>query len=121
MEVAFVPEWADLSSFKTPLRVLAQHFLASRERWKAKYMALREQANRDRTQSRDLRDSREHWKQKAKALAQELAQERRAHRKERAVVQSSPLTADQSPPAPNSRLAPPPARNSRSALPPAQS
>ena len=55
MEVAFVPAWTDLSSFKTPLRVLAQHFLASRERWKAKYMELKEQANRYRTQSRDLR------------------------------------------------------------------
>jgi hypothetical protein len=121
MDVAFVADWADLSSFKTPLRVLAQHFLASRERWKAKYMALKEQANRYRTQSRDLRDSRDHWKQKAKALAQELAQERRAYRKELAVVQSSPPTLDELPPAPNSRVAPPLGPNSRSALPLGQS
>ena len=55
MEVSIVPAWTDLSSFKTPLRVLAQHFLASRERWKAKYMALKEEAKRFRTQTRDLR------------------------------------------------------------------
>jgi hypothetical protein len=115
MEVAFVPDWADLSSFKTPLRVLAQHFLASRERWKAKYMALKEQAKRSRTQARDFRDSRDHWKQKAKALVRELAQERRAYRKERAVVLSSSPTADERPPAPSSRLAPPPGQNSQSA------
>ena len=117
MEVAFVPAWTDLSSFKTPLRVLAQHFLASRERWKAKYIALKEQANCSRTQSRDLRDSRDHWKQKAKALARELAQERRAYRKERAAVQFSPPSADEPPPAPNSRFAPPLGRSSRSAPP----
>jgi hypothetical protein len=121
MEAAFVPAWTDLSSFKTPLRVLAQHFLASRERWKTKYMALKEQANRYRTLSRDLSESRDHWKQKAKALAQELAQERRAYRKERAVAQSSPPSADEPPPAPNSRFAPPPGRNSRFAAPPGQS
>jgi hypothetical protein len=115
MEVAFVPDWADLSSFKTPLRVLAQHFLASRERWKAKYMALNEQANRFRTQARDLRDSRDHWKRKAKTLAQELAQERRAYRKDRAIVQPSPPSTVESPPAPNSRSAPPLGRNSQSA------
>jgi hypothetical protein len=107
MEVAAVPAWTDLSSFKTPLRVLAQHFLASRERWKAKYMALKEQANRARTQSRDLSKSRDHWKQKAKTLARELAQEQRVRRKERSVVQFCPPTADgPSPPAPNSRFAP---------------
>ena len=121
MDVAVVPAWTDLSSFKAPLRVLAQHFLASRERWKAKYMALKEEAMRARTQSRDLRRSRDHWKQKAKALGQELAQERRAHRKEHAVAQSSPPTADGPPPAPNSRFAPPPGWNSRFARPPGQS
>jgi predicted nucleic acid-binding Zn-ribbon protein len=107
MEAAIVPAWTDLSSFKTPLRVLAQHFLASRERWKAKYMAIKEQASRYRRQLRDLRDSREHWKRKAKALERELAQGRRAYRKERAVVESCPPCADGSPPARNSRFAPP--------------
>jgi hypothetical protein len=109
MEVASVPAWTDLSSFQTPLRVLAQHFLASRERWKAKYMELKEQATHARTQSRDLRRSRDHWKEKAKSLAQE----RRAYRKERAVVQSSPPTVDEPPPAPNSRSAPALGRNSQ--------
>jgi hypothetical protein len=50
-----------------------------------------------------------------------LAQERRAYRKERAVAQSSPPSADEPPPAPNSRFAPPPGRNSRFAAPPGQS
>lgn len=103
MEAASVPAWADLSSFKTPVRVLVQHFLASRESWKAKYMALKEEATRFRTQSRDLRRSRDHWKQKAKTLAQELARERRASPKDLATVQSSPPIVLQSPPAPNSR------------------
>jgi hypothetical protein len=106
MEVAFVPAWTDLSSFKSPLRVLAQHFLASRERWKAKYMTLKEQSNLFRTQSRDLRNSRDHWKQKAKALERELAQERRAYRTERALVQPSPPSVNGCPPARNSRFAP---------------
>jgi hypothetical protein len=111
MEVSIVPAWTDLSSFKAPLRVLAQHFLASRERWKAKYMALKEDANRLRTQTRDLGRSRDLWKQKAKTLAQELAQERRAHRRERAEVRSSPPTADERPPAPNVRSAPAPGQS----------
>jgi hypothetical protein len=111
MEVSIVPAWTNLSSFKAPLRVLAQHFLASRERWKAKYMALKEDATRLRTQTRDLGRSRDLWKQKAKTLAQELAQERRAYRKERAVVRSSPPTSDERPPAPNVRSTPPPGQS----------
>jgi transcriptional regulator with AAA-type ATPase domain len=106
MELASVPAWADLSSFKTPLRVLAQHFLASRERWKAKSMAVREQAKRFRTESRDLRRSREHWKRKAQALAHVLAQERRGYRKEGTVVPPSPPSTLGPPPAPNARSAP---------------
>jgi hypothetical protein len=121
MEIAIVPAWTNLSSFKTPLRVLAQHFLASRERWKAKYMALNERAKRFRTESRDLLRSREHWKMKAKSLAQELAQERRTSRKERAVVQSSSPSAVEPPPAQSSRCAPPPGQSSRCAPPPGQS
>ena len=121
MEVSIVPAWTDLSSFKAPLRVLAQHFLASRERWKAKYMALKEDANRLRTQTRDLGRSRDLWKQKAKTLAQELAQERRAHRRERAAIQSSPPSANEPPPAPNSRFAPPLVQSSRTAPPLVQS
>lgn len=101
MEAPTVPAWTDLSSFKTPLRVLVQHFLASRESWKAKYMALKEEATRTRTESRDLRRSRDHWKQKAKTLAQELASERRAFQKERASVQASPRNGIEPPPAPN--------------------
>ena len=111
MEVPIVPAWTDLSSFKAPLRVLAQHFLASRERWKAKYMALKEDAARLRTQTRDLGRSRDHWKEKAKAMAQELAQERRAYRRELAVVQSSLPTSDERPPAPNVRSTPPPGQS----------
>ena len=111
MELASVPAWADLSSFKTPLRVLAQHFLASRERWKAKYLAIHEDAQRFRTESRDLRRSREHWKRKARALAQVLAQEQRAHRKEWTGVPPSPPSTVGSPPAPNSRSAPAPGQS----------
>lgn len=80
MDGTHVPAWSDLSNFKTPLPVLAQQFLASRKRWKAKYKALHEKAKSYRINLRDLRRSRDHWKQKAKALAQEIAKERRLSR-----------------------------------------
>jgi hypothetical protein len=40
-----------------------------------------------------------------------LAQERRAHRRERAEVRSSPPTSDERPPAPNVRSAPAPGQS----------
>lgn len=84
-----VPSWSDLSAFKTPVRVLAQQFLASRKRWKAKYEALHEKAKSYRIKLRDLRRSRDHWKQKAKELANEIARNRRMFPKQRASVQGS--------------------------------
>lgn len=83
MEDCCVSSWHDLSGFKTPARVLVQHFLASRERWKAKYMGLKEKATKYRMELRDLRRSRDHWKSKAKELAKEIARERRASLKQR--------------------------------------
>ena len=83
MEDCCVSSWRDLSGFKTPARVLLQHFLGSRERWKAKYMALKEQATRYRMELRDLRRSRDHWKEKAQLLTKEIARERRASLKQR--------------------------------------
>jgi hypothetical protein len=102
MDVGSVPSWRDLSSFKSPMRVLAQHFLASRERWKAKCMALKEQAKKYRMQLRDLRRSRDHWKQKAK----ELEKERRAFSDKPTAHQHSGPHAVGPPPAPSSQSPP---------------
>ena len=76
MEDTRVPSWSNLSSFKTPLRVLVQQFLASRERWKAKCKVIQEKAKTYRIELRDLRRSRDHWKNKAKELAKEMAKDR---------------------------------------------
>jgi len=84
------------------MRVLAEHFLASRERWKAKFMALKEQTKKYRMQLRDLRRSRDHWKQKAK----ELEKERRAFSKKPMAPQHSGSSAVGPPPAPGSQSPP---------------
>ena len=85
----------------------------SRERWKAKYMALKEQANASRTQARDLRDSRDHWEQKAKALVQNwLKSDVRTVKN--VLWSCRPHQRLTAPPAPSSRLAPPPGQNSQS-------
>jgi hypothetical protein len=107
MEDSRVPSWSNLSSFKTPLRVLVQQFLASRERWKAKYKALQEKATAYRIQLRDLRRSRDHWKKAAKELAKEMAKERRAFRKQRPAAQEPPPSAVGPPPARSSPSVPP--------------
>src|SRR5262245_37884270 len=99
MDVGSVPSWRDLSSFKSPMRVLVQHFLASRERWKAKYLALKEQTKTYRRQLRDLRRSRDHWKQKAK----ELEKQRRGSSRQPTALQHSGPSAVGPPPAPRSQ------------------
>ena len=93
MDGTQVPSWIDLSTFKTPVRVLAQQFFASRTRWKAKYKALHEKAKSYRIKLRDLRRSRDHWKQKAKELAREIARERRLAHKQRATGSIPSATA----------------------------
>jgi len=107
MEDTRVPSWSNLSSFKTPLRVLVQQFLASRERWKAKCKVIQEKAKTYRIELRDLRRSRDHWKNKAKELAKEMAKERRASHKQR------PTAQERSP----SAVGPPPALSSPSVSP----
>lgn len=111
MEDARVPSWTNLSSFKTPVRVLVQQFLASRERWKAKYKALQDKVTTYRIELRDVRRSRDHWKEKAKEVAKEIAKERRASRTQR------PTAQDLSP----SAVGPPPALSSPSVSPLGQS
>jgi hypothetical protein len=107
MEDTGVPSWSNLSSFKTPLRVLVQQFLASRERWKLKCKALQEKATTYRIELRDLRRSRDHWKNKAKSLAKEMAKERRASHKQRPTAQESSPGAAGPPPAQSSSGVPP--------------
>jgi len=101
MEDTHVPSWRNLSSFKTPLRVLVQQFLASRERWKTKCKALQEKATRYRIELRDMRRSRNHWKNKAKELAKEIAKERRASDKQQPTAQGPSPSAVGPPPAPS--------------------
>ena len=93
MDGSDVSSWSDLSTFKNPVRVLAQQFLASRKRWKAKYEALHEKAKSYRIKLRDVRRSRDHWKQKAKELAKETARNRRLSPEQRASGQGSPQIA----------------------------
>ena len=111
MDVASVPSWRNLSSFKTPLRVLAQQFLAGRERWKAKFMGLKQELKTYRMRTRDLSRSRDHWRRKAQELAKALAEERRSIPKQPTAVPSSSPIAIESPPAPSSRSLPRFARN----------
>jgi hypothetical protein len=98
MEDCSVSSWRDLSGFKTPARVLVQQFLASRERWKRKYTALKEKTTKYRMELRDLRRSRDHWKSKAKELAKEIAGERRASLKQKPAIPETPSRAAIPPP-----------------------
>jgi chromosome segregation ATPase len=77
-------------SYRSPLRVLVRAFQRSRDRWKAKYMALQERIKAFRTEVRDLRRARDRWRAKAEALQQEVNALR---------VQGRPRVAP-SPPAP---------------------
>ena len=63
-----VPAW------KSPLRKLARFFGSSRDRWKAKYAALKKSYKLLVNQVRAVEKSREKWKQDAKLAQQQLDQ-----------------------------------------------
>jgi chromosome segregation ATPase len=62
------------SAWKSPLRKLARFFGRSRDRWKAKYTALKGAHKLRGNQVRAVEKSREKWKQEAKQAQQQLRQ-----------------------------------------------
>ena len=83
------------TSYLSPARVLARVFEKSRDRWKAKYMALQVRIKAFRIEVRDLRRSRDRWQARAESLKRELNELRGEMR----------FRAEQSPPALSQRLA----------------
>lgn len=63
-----VMETEDVSAFKSPKRILVRSFRLSRDKWKAKYVAVKSEIKRYKNQASDARRSREQWKNKALAL-----------------------------------------------------
>jgi chromosome segregation ATPase len=59
-------------TWKSPLRKLARFFGRSRDRWKAKYAALKKAYKLMVNQVRAVEKSREKWKQDAKQAQQQL-------------------------------------------------
>ncbi len=57
-----------MDGMRSPVRMLARSFKASRERWKAKYQGSKSKMKRLSQQARDATRSRDEWKQQAKAL-----------------------------------------------------
>lgn len=62
----------DLSSYRSPRRVLADWFRKSRNNWKQKYADLKAEIKRFRNRAYDLEKSRDHWKEQAAAHQQQL-------------------------------------------------
>ena len=69
---AVVDGKGDLSSYKSPRRVLADWFRKSRDRWKQKYMALKAEVKRFKNRAYDLQKSRDNWKEQAAAHQQQV-------------------------------------------------
>jgi chromosome segregation ATPase len=63
----------DLSSYRSPSRVLADWFRKSRNNWKQKYVDLKAEIKRFRNRANDLQKSRNHWKELAATHQQQLA------------------------------------------------
>jgi peptidoglycan hydrolase CwlO-like protein len=62
----------ELSSYRSPLRVLADWFRKSRDNWKQKCMKLKADVKRFKNRASDLQKSRDHWKAKASDHQQEI-------------------------------------------------
>jgi chromosome segregation ATPase len=63
----------EVSSYRSPVRVLADWFRKSRDNWKQKYMDLKAELKRFKVWAYDLQKSREHWKGQAAAHQQQIA------------------------------------------------
>ena len=62
------PEW------KSPVRKLARFFRRSRDRWKAKYFARREQCKLMGNQARAVEKSRAQWREAARRAQEQVRQ-----------------------------------------------
>ena len=60
--------------WKSPLRKLTRFFLDSRDRWKAKYTALKQQCKLLGNQVRAVETSRQKWKEDARQAQQQVRQ-----------------------------------------------
>ncbi len=67
------PEGNGGKRYTTPSRVQAWFLGRSRDKWKAKYKALRVRAKRLANRVNDVTKSREHWRERAEALREENA------------------------------------------------
>jgi chromosome segregation ATPase len=62
----------DLSSYRSPRRVLADWFRKSRDHWKQKYMDVKAEIKRFKNRAYDLQKSRDHWKEQATTHQQQI-------------------------------------------------
>jgi chromosome segregation ATPase len=62
----------DLSSYRSPRRVLADWFRKSRNNWRQKYADLKAEIKRFKIRAYDLQKSRDHWKDQAAVYQQQL-------------------------------------------------
>lgn len=58
----------DLSSFKSPQRMLVRCFLKSRDKWKAKCQQAKRDIKRSKNKAADAVKSRDRWKRKCEKL-----------------------------------------------------
>ncbi len=61
-------EQIDLSTFKSPLRILARRFWSSRDNWKRKCLQAKNDIKRFKNKAADAVKSRDQWKQKFEHL-----------------------------------------------------
>lgn len=75
MDVEQIPEDTEFwDCFRTRPRVLAQWFHKSRENWKRKYQAVKEELHRLKVRVSDVDQSRGQWKEKALEKDRELVE-----------------------------------------------
>jgi len=69
-------EWKEqpAEEWKSPLRKLTRFFVGSRDRWKAKYRALKDKCKLLGNQVRAVEKSREKWRQDAQQAHEQLRQ-----------------------------------------------
>ena len=72
---------SESSEYSSPVKKLAAFFEKARDRWKAKYMAKRDQAILLANQVRAVEKSREHWKSVAQEAKRELFEMKHAQKK----------------------------------------
>jgi predicted nucleic acid-binding Zn-ribbon protein len=62
----------DVSTLKSPRRILVRFFRRSRDNWKRKFMDLKTEIKRFKNQAADARRSREQWRTKAESFQAEV-------------------------------------------------